>query len=128
MLALRDGERLRRSAHTVGILVLLASLPMSYLLRVVGEPSFDWIGPVAGLALMGVGLELRRRWRGPGRARGARATRWLDASVIAAVLGGPMRALLAGVGRLADLLEGEAAVLWIYVIVVALALAAGLGG
>jgi hypothetical protein len=127
MPALPDGERLTRRAHLAGILVLLASLPLSYLLRVHGGPSLNWYGPVAGLALMGVGLEVRRRWRSPGRTRGARAARWLDASVMAAVLGGPMRALLAGVGRLADLLEGEAAVLWIYVIVVALALAAGLG-
>ncbi|HSB88719.1 MAG TPA: hypothetical protein VLD63_01710 [Anaerolineales bacterium] len=128
LLALPDVERLTRNAHIAGILVLLACLPLSYLLRVDSESSLNWIGPVAGVALMGVGLELRRRWRAPGRTRGARAARWLDASTIAALLGGPMRALLAGVGRLADLLEGEAAVLWIYVIVVALALAAGLGG
>lgn len=128
MLAHPEVERLTRNAHIAGILVLLGSLPMSYLLRVASGPSLNWFGPVAGLALMGVGLELRRRWRGPGRTRGARAARWLDASTMATVLGGPMRALLTGVGRLADLLEGEAAVLWIYVIVVALALAAGLGG
>jgi len=128
LLAIPDVERLTKNAHIAGLLVLLASLPTSYLLRVGSGPPLNWIGPVAGLALMGVGLEVRRRWRGPGRTRGARAARWLDASTIAAVLGGPMRALLAGVGRLADLLEGEAAVLWIYVIVVALALAAGLGG
>ena len=121
-------ERMVRVAYAGGVLLLLATLTLTYapLLRGIRDDS-RWLGSGIGVGLFIGAVLLRGRWSWGGRPRGARAARWLDPAPILAAIVLPFRLLLGGVGRLADLLEGEAAVLWIYIIVLALSLASGLG-
>lgn len=121
-------ERLPRASHVSGVLILLVTLTLTYVpLRSGAGSSIGMLGTGIALALLISAIFIRSRWHWAARPRGARAARWLDPAPILRVLGAPYHLLMQAVDRLADLLEGEAAVLWIYVIVLALSLAAGLG-
>jgi hypothetical protein len=115
-----------RAAHGLSLALVAAILPIAYWhLRFSGRVP-GLVGSAAGLAIFGAWLLLARQIAPERFRRGFRATRWLDpAPVLKAVasLGGMARW---AIERVADLLEGEAAMLWIYVVILALGLAAGL--
>jgi hypothetical protein len=120
-------ERWRKAAYALGLAVPIATLPWTYAFLRSDRAGAGVIGPAVGLGMFVVGTVLRVRWPAPRPGRRARASRWLDPAPILHAAGAPLRALLAGIDRVGDLLEGEAAMLWIYVLVVALGLAARAG-
>ncbi|HET7010276.1 MAG TPA: hypothetical protein VFI11_05830 [Anaerolineales bacterium] len=85
------------------------------------------LGSALGLGSLAIGAFALGRWSEASRHRAARALRWLDPrpawQFLTAVAGLVPRAARG----VADLVEGEAALLWIYVLVVALGVAASVG-
>lgn len=120
-------ERWRKVAYALGIVLPVAALPWTYAFLRSHTATGGVLGPGIGLGMFVVGTVLRTRWPAARPGRGARAWRWLDPAPILHAAAGPLRVTLSGIDRVGDLLEGEAAMLWIYVLVVALGLAAGAG-
>jgi hypothetical protein len=120
-------EQWRKAAYVLGLTIPIASLVWTYAFLRSDAVGAGLTGPVAGLGMFVVGSVLRTRWPALRPGRGGRALRWLDPAPMLHAAGAPLRALRAGIDRAGDLLEGEAAMLWIYVLVIALGLAAGAG-
>jgi len=120
-------ERWRKAAYVLGLTVPIATLAWTFAFLRSHLVGAGLVGPAVGLGMFVVGTVLRSRWPNLRPGRGGRASRWLDPAPILRAASAPLRALLAGIDRMGDLLEGEAAMLWIYVLVVALGLAAGAG-
>lgn len=117
------------NARSVAALVLLmASLVGTYFFLGRQTGPVTVVGPAVSLTVFALVSLARSRWPKLDMLRLGRTTRWLDPSPLLRVGGGAAGWLLRATRSVADLLEGEAALLWIYVLVVALGVAATVGG
>jgi hypothetical protein len=120
-------EPWRKAAYVLGLTVPIATLVWTYAFLRSEQVGAGLMGPAVGLGMFALGTVLRTRLPALRPGRGGRALRWLDPAPILNAAGAPLRAVRSGIDRVGELLEGEAAMLWIYVLVVALGLAAAAG-
>jgi hypothetical protein len=121
-------ERYADARAIAALVFLLVGMVGTYFFLARQSGRVSPTGSIVSLAAFAVVSLARRRWPKSERPRVSRTTRWLDPGPLLRMAGAATGGLLRGARSVADLVEGEAALLWIYVIVVALGVAATAGG
>jgi hypothetical protein len=121
-------ERYANARAIAALVFLMVGMVGTYFFLARQSGPVSPIGSVVSMAAFAIASLARRRWPKSERPRVARTTRWLDPSPLLRMAGAATGWLLRGARSVADLVEGEAALLWIYVLVVALGVAATVGG
>lgn len=121
-------ERYANARAIAALVFLVVGMVGTYFFLARQSGPVSPIGSVVSMAAFAIASLARRRWPKSERPRVARTTRWLDPSPLLRMAGAATGWLLRGARSVADLVEGEAALLWIYVLVVALGVAATVGG